>query len=201
MFDIVIGMIGYMKQHDYGDYVREELIDQVLERVLWAQRAKQSQVAFLVFWWLYTTWDDYVEMTHDIERAANPLSSSSQELSYIKLFALNRLQAFCSSPYLPCNVNLLIESMRKAFLLGAHHRLPSILQSQPLDPTRVDKEDRVPPLMFLVSQAEQEFTVRMRKTVAEYVRQINWDPPPSVPTGTLAIRVTAYDASGAESIV
>lgn len=201
MFDVVELMLGYMKQHGYGDYVREELVDRTLAQLRWAREKRQSQVAFLTFWWLYTTWEDYIEMTNDVEREANPLSSSPADLSEVRFFVCRHMAAFRSSAYLPCNVNVQIEALRRAFLVGAHLRMPAVLRAPTLDPTRVDKEDK-PPAMFLPRQ-DQEFSTRLRKTVAEYVRQTDWsvvEGPPSSQRDSV-VYVPTYDETGAESIV
>lgn len=199
MFDAVRFMLQYMKENGYQHYIREELVDRVLTQLAWAESQKQSQVPFLIFWWLYTTLDDYVEMTHDVEKIANPLASSASELAAVRLFALNQMKLFRSMPFMPCNVNQLIKRLQNTFLLGAHHRVPVVLLSNPLDPTRVDKEEHTPPLLLLPSQADQEFAVRMRKTVAHYVRETDWDRVENFAGGV--IYAPAADDCGADRIV
>jgi hypothetical protein len=202
MFVIVRGMVEYMKQHGFQSHVRVELVDRLLEQLTWAEQNRQEQVAFLVFWWLYTTWDDYVEMTHDIERIASPLSSMPSELASVRLFALNHMKLFRSSPFMPCNVNQLIKKLQDVFLLGAHHRVPAVMLSTPLDPTRVDKEEHTPPLLLLPSQADQEFTTHMRRVVGQYVSQTNWRGVDDFSSGhTVVIPIPAVDESGADLIV
>jgi hypothetical protein len=100
MFDIVTRMLEYMKQYD--EYVSLDLIDMVLQRVEWAkQRGDQPLVAFLVFWKLYTTWSDFQDMVHDVERECNPLQSTPRDLLDIRTCAIQMMEQLCSSAFMP----------------------------------------------------------------------------------------------------
>jgi hypothetical protein len=171
MFSIVLSMLQYMKQ--YEEYVRVDLVEAVEERVRWAQqRGDQPLMAFVTFWWLYTTWSDFVEMTHDVERLLNPLQSTPRDLLDMKNFAFHAMAQLRSSPFMPCNVVQLLSKFQRHMDLALHIRMTPVLYADPLDPVRVDKEPRVDALEFLPTHQHREMARKMRRYVHEYAKEL-----------------------------
>lgn len=173
MFHIVTRMLEYMKNAD--DYVSTELLDMILERVEWARkRGDQPRVAFLVFWKLYTTWMDFQEMVHDSERAYNPLQSTARDFLHVATFATQTMDQLCSSAFMPCNIQKLLLTFQRHMDAGLNLRMPAVLQSEPLDPVRVDKEcPMVDPVELLPSWQAREMTRNMRRCIHAYGKELS----------------------------
>lgn len=173
LFHIITRMLEHMKQYD--EYVSVDLIDLVLQRVHWAQqRGDQPIVAFLVFWKLYTTWTDFQDMVHDVEREYNPLQSTPRDLLDTRTYAIHMMEQLCSSAFMPCNIQQLLSNFQRHMDLALNLRVTSVLHSEPLDPVRVDKEcPALDPVELLPTAQARAMARRMRRCVHVYGAELS----------------------------
>lgn len=174
LFGVVLSMLEYMRSEQHARYVSQSTVTAVIERVRWAQSNGVDSVAFLTFWWLYDTWNDFALCVHDQEREVEPLAWTETELARVRRFANKLLDELRCMPYQPCNVRAIIEFAQNAFTLAVSCRVAAVLDYEQIEPVAVHGLKRAPVSSLLRTEEQREAFQHYRKRTAEVCTEIDW---------------------------
>lgn len=145
MFFIVQEQLSFLRRELAGDLLQKRILDILDEHLSWAKRSGRSMVAFVVFWWLYASFDSFRQLVHEVEMRSNPRVKDTTLLKIFK-FTLDRVSSLKSIAFEKQNVTVIFAQFHAYMNLGVNVRHPAILEKRPFDPELVvvDKKTLVP---------------------------------------------------------